>query len=526
MLAAMASLAACGGGGGGSSPTPPPVAAKATLASPSDGRFEWRTAQAASITLTDTAGHVIAASATTCAAHDATQVTVSADCTQVTALRVGSLLIDVSGGGATASLAVTGVPQRHWSGVHGASRYAALAVGADGGASAWGDNDSGILDQDADNSALVSLGVATSALSLAGTPFSGVMQATMGQGSGAVLLADGSAQAWGDNGFRELGASTVNQPSLVPVAVNDLTEHASLQLAVQLEIGQENGVALMDDGSVVSWGNFPGNGQTANFSPPVQTVSRDGVTPLTGVAAISAGWNFTLALTADGHVLSWGDDSNSGVLGAGSAFNGVEIVPGYVLRSDGTALTGIVQVSAGYDFSLALASDGTVWAWGNNQWGQLGRTAIGGASGAAVQVQGLAGSLTLSRIAMVAAGGNHALALDLDGRVLAWGYAPDGSLGDGAAKPVVNQTSVPRVVVDEAGSISGFTDIASIAAGYADSYALGKDGRVLSWGSNFHSALGRGTVATTDNTPGRVTTAGGTLSLSTAAYPNLLLHAR
>jgi alpha-tubulin suppressor-like RCC1 family protein len=526
-VVAVASLAACGGGG--SSPTPPPpppVAAKATLASPSDGRFAWRTARAASITLTDTGGHVIAASAATCAAHDATQVTVSADCTQVTALRVGSLLIDVSGGGVTASLVVTGVPQRHWSGVHGASRYAALTVGADGGASAWGDNDSGILDQDADNSSLVSLGVATPALASGGTPYSDAMQATMGQGSGAVLLADGSAQAWGDNGFRELGASTVNQPSLVPVSINDLTGHASLQHAVQLEIGQENGVALMDDGSVVSWGNLPGSGQTANFSPPVQTVSRDGVTPLAGVAAISAGWNFTLALTDDGHVLSWSDDSNSGVLGAGAAFNGVEIVPGYVLRSDGTALTGIVQVSAGYDFSLALASDGTVWAWGNNHWGQVGRSPIGGASGAAVQVQGLAGSLALSRIAMVAAGGNHALALDLDGRVLAWGYAPDGSLGDGAAKPVVNQTSVPRVVVDDAGSISGFTDIASIAAGYADSYALGKDGRVLSWGSNLHGALGRGTVATTDNTPVRVTTGGGILSLTTAAYPNLLRHAR
>ena len=532
LMAAVASLAACGGGGG-SSPTPPPpppappaIAAKATLASPSDGRFAWRMPQAASITLTDTTGATVAASAITCAAHDATRVSVSADCTQVTALRVGTLLVDVSGGGVTASLALTGVPQRHWSGVHGASRYAALAVGADGGASAWGDNDSAMLDQDVTNATLASLGVATPALSAAGTPFAGVAQASMGQESGAVLLDDGSAQAWGDNGFRELGASSVDQPSLVPIPIGGLSGHASLQDAVQVEIGQENGVALLDDGSVISWGNFSGSGSAAGSSPPVRTVSLDGVTPLTGVAAISAGWNFTLALTDDGHVLSWGDDSSSGVLGGNATFNGVEIVPGYVLRGDGTALTGIVQVSAGYDFSLALASDGTVWAWGDNQWGQLGRPAIGGASGAAVQVQGLAGSLALTRIAMVAAGGNHALALDLDGRVLAWGYAPDGSLGDGAAKPVVNQTSVPRVVVDESGSTSGFTDIASIAAGYADSYALGRDGRVLSWGSNFHGALGRATSATTDNTPGRVTTAGGMLSLPAAAFPNLLRHAR
>ncbi len=81
---------------------------------------------------------------------------------------------------------------------------------------------------------------------------------------------------------------------------------------------------------------------------------------------------------------------------------------------------------------------------------------------------------------------------------------------------------MPRVVVDESGSASGFTDIVSIAAGYADSFALGHDGRVLSWGSNFHGALGRTTTASTDNTPGLVVTAGGVLSLTPVAYPNLL----
>ncbi len=243
------------------------------------------------------------------------------------------------------------------------------------------------------------------------------------------------------------------------------------------------------------------------------------------VCAVSAGWNFSLALTDDGHVLAWGIETGTGVLGTGTVITGVAVTPGYVLRTDGTALDNIVQVSAGYDFSLALASDGTVWAWGNNAYGQLGRTAIGGSSAVAVQVQGLAGG-NLGRIAMVAAGGNHALALDLDGRVLAWGYAPDGSLGDGAGKPVLNQTSVPRLVVNEIGDAAGFTDIVSIAAGYADSFALGRDGRMLSWGSNFHGALGRTTAASTDNTPGRVLSATGDIALAPAAYPNLLRHAR
>ncbi len=216
-----------------------------------------------------------AASATTCAAHDATRVSVSADCSQITALRVGALAIDVSGGGVTASLSVAGVPQRHWTGVHGASRYAALTVDAGGGASAWGDNGSGMLDQDLATSALTSLGVATPALSAAGTPFTGVMQATMGERSGAVLLGDGSAQAWGDNGFRELGAASVDQPSLVPVGVDDLAGHATAAARpCSWRSSQDRSAVgmLMDDGAVVSWGDYPGSGNAANNSPPVQTV--------------------------------------------------------------------------------------------------------------------------------------------------------------------------------------------------------------------------------------------------------------
>ncbi len=527
MMSLVATVAACGGySAPAPAPAPAPQLARATLVSPAGGQFAWNVAQATTIALTDNAGHAVAASAITCAAVDPATLTISADCSQATVRRLAGAVVNVSGGGVTAQLGLSAVPQRQWTGVHGVSRYTGLTVDPDGGAATWGDNDSGVLDQGQPTSALAWLGVATPGLSLVGVPFVGVIQGTMGERSGAVLDAYGHAQAWGDNGFRELGAASLNQPSLVPVGVQDLSGQVSLDDAVQIEIGQENGVALIDDGSVVNWGNDNGSGSAANSQPPTRVVSLDGTTPLSGVAAISAGWNFTLALTNDGHVLSWGDDSNSGTLGTNSAFNGVAVKPGYVLRADGTPLTGIVQVSAGYDFSLALASDGTVWAWGDNQYGQLGRASVGGVSGAAVQVQGLGGSGTLSRIAMVAAGGHHALALDLDGRVLAWGYAPDGALGDGPTKPVVNQTSVPRVVVDESGSVGGFTDIVSIAAGYADSYALGRDGRVLSWGSNFHGALARTPAVATDNTPGRVTTASGSMTLAPASYPNLLRHAR
>ena len=529
MMSLAAALAACGGGSSAPppapTPPPPPAAAVATLASPASGEFAWRLAQPASVALTDASGHAVAASATTCAAHDATQVTVSADCSQITALRVGALTIAVSGGGASASLVVHGVPQRHWTGAHGVSRYAALSVAGDGSVAAWGDNDGGILDQDANNATLPFLAVATPAKNAAGTTWAGVMQASMGQEAGAVLLNDGTAWAWGDDSFRELGSTVDAGATLVPVPVVDLTSHATLQHVVQVELGDENGVALVDDGSVLSWGNYTGNGTAGDSLLPVQTVGTDGKTPLGHVAAVSAGWNYALALTDDGHVLSWGFDTDPGSLGHGAATSTPATVPASVVRADGTPLDGIVQVSAGYNFSLALAADGTVWAWGSNADGQLGRGNIGGSSAVASQVQA-AGGGNLARIAMVAAGGWHALALDLDGRVLAWGTSSDGQLGDGAGAPVLNSTGVPHVTVSDAGSVAGFNDIVSIAAGYSNSYALGRDGRVLSWGTNFHSALGRATTGPNDRTPAVVATSSGTLALTASAYPNLLRRAR
>jgi alpha-tubulin suppressor-like RCC1 family protein len=529
LMSLVAALGACSDGDSPPpppSPSPPPsVAAKVNLAAPSDGHFPWRIAQPLSLTLVDGSGQAVAASATTCVAQDTTTLAVSADCTRVTALRIGGARIDVSGGGASASLIVEGVPQRQWTGVHGVSRYAAATIDGDGNAFAWGDNTDGILLQQLDSATLASLAVAAPMLGLLSLPINAASQVTIGEKTAALVAFDGRPSSWGNNGFDQLGAGVTAATSLVDVPLLDLTGHATLQHVAQLEIGQQNGVALIDDGSVVGWSSYPGNGTSATRSPPVSVLGPGGTAPLAHVAAVSAGWNYTLALTDDGHVVAWGLDSSNGVLGGNAVIDGVAQVPGYVLESDGTALTGIVQISAGYDFALALAADGSVWAWGNNAWGQLGRPTIGGASGAAVQVQGPAGG-TLGGISMVAAGGNHALALDATGRVLAWGYAPDGALGDGAARPVVNQTAVPRVVVDESGGIGGFTDIVSIAAGFADSYALGRDGRVLSWGSNFHGALARATTGATDNTPGRTTTATGMQSLPVAAYPNLTRHAR
>ncbi|MGD0608066.1 MAG: hypothetical protein ABSA53_31315 [Streptosporangiaceae bacterium] len=131
------------------------------------------------------------------------------------------------------------------------------------------------------------------------------------------------------------------------------------------------------------------------------------------------------------------------------------------------------QVAAGYDHSLAVISDGSVWSWGSNAFGQLG---TGPAQSAASPqlVSGISGTIT-----QVAAGWSHSLALGSDGTVWAWGDNQYGELGDGN----LIQSDTPV-------KLSSLSDITQIAAGDDWSLALRSDGTVWAWGDNLYDELG------------------------------------
>lgn len=183
---------------------------------------------------------------------------------------------------------------------------------------------------------------------------------------------------------------------------------------------------------------------------------------------IAAGYHHTLAINTDGTVWAWGIN-NLGQLGDGTNANKTEPV-----QVEG--LTNVVQVAAGYNHSLALKSDGTVWAWGYNSSGQLGDGTTARRI-TPVQVSGL------SDIIHISSGMYHGLALKADGTVWAWGCNNYGQLGLGATG---NKTT-PVLV-------RGLTDVIQIAGGYYHSLALKADGTVWAWGYNSYGQLGDGTT--------------------------------
>lgn len=174
---------------------------------------------------------------------------------------------------------------------------------------------------------------------------------------------------------------------------------------------------------------------------------------------------------------------------------GIAALPNPIrLASDGSDLSGIVSISAGHTFALALASSGKVYVWGENSYGQMAQNVQYGNYLQAVAVKDTSTSADLTGIVSISAGGNHGLALDSNGSVFSWGYSQHGELGDGANHPLVNQSLKPGAVVSEAGT-GQLAGMVGVATGYSHSLALAPDGTIRIWGSGFRGNLGQGEAA-------------------------------
>lgn len=143
----------------------------------------------------------------------------------------------------------------------------------------------------------------------------------------------------------------------------------------------------------------------------------------------------------------------------------------------------IVSVASGAWSAYALQDDGTVWSWGDNEFGQLGNgTALkvrelGSKPHRPQKVSGVEGAVA------IAACGSTAYALISDGTVLGWGANQHGQIGAG----ISDDQSVSPL------RVKGLTDVAAIAANSSSAIALKKDGSVWAWGSNEYGELGDGT---------------------------------
>ena len=252
--------------------------------------------------------------------------------------------------------------------------------------------------------------------------------------------------AWGDNQYGQLGDGN-QTPTNVPVPIMGQTNPV-----IAIAAGYRASVAVTADGAVWNWGTIQYNPceGTQLMTTPVE------VSGLTNAVSVAAGVESFLALTGGGSVWAWGL-GNFGELGDGG-FCGGSATPVQV-----PGLSNIVAVCCGDYHCLALDTNGQVWAWGLNNYGQLGDNET--ESELALPV------LVFSNATQIAAGSVHSLALDLHGNLWAWGGNGVGQLGDGGSANQVAPTQILTV-----------SNLVAVAAGGDGSLAADTAGTVWQWG--------------------------------------------
>ena len=271
---------------------------------------------------------------------------------------------------------------------------------------------------------------------------------------------------WGPGGYGKLGLnSSVNKSS--PTQLGTSTNWSNIAG------GHDYSAVIKTDGTMWLWGlnsysvygGMQGDNTIVNKSSPVQLGA------LTNWSQVAVGADYhVLSLKTDGTMWAWGY-GGFGALGDNTTS---------INRSSPVqigSLTTWSKVAASYRHSMAIKTDGTLWTWGNNSWGQLGGTTAQLASSSPVQV----GALTTW--SKTAGGQYHALAIKTDGTLWSWGRGDSfGQLGDNA--------NISRSSPVQVGSLTTWSDIAS---GLGQSLAVKTDGTLWGWGRNAIGEVGDGT---------------------------------
>lgn len=284
------------------------------------------------------------------------------------------------------------------------------------------------------------------------------VQVEAGSYHSVVLKEDGTVWSCGRNDYGQLGDGTYTD-RLRPVKVVGLAD------VKKIAAGYNQTFAIKSDGTVWAWGNnthgLLGSGGYSNETVPKK------ISSLANIEAIATGAFHTLALKSDGSLWAFGNNTY-GQFGNGSTSvdnpNPIQI----------QTITGLKDISAGSYYTMVLKTDGTVWTWGNNDYGQLGN---GGTTGSITPFK-----VPIDNVQQISAGWFHAAVLKY-GEVWSWGNGTQGEMGNGGQLSSYTPVKVPNISADR------------ISAGFGSTIAASQH-NIWSWGSNSSGKLGNGSADT------------------------------
>src|SRR5210317_396881 len=269
----------------------------------------------------------------------------------------------------------------------------------------------------------------------------------------------------------------------------------ALNTVVSVDAMNEGAVALTDSGELYAWGP----GFEVDLFYPLPTLSSSGsmVGSLAGknVSSTACGQSYTMVIATDGTLHGFGLNQYGQLTGSNRVYRTPILINGGSLSGKNVS-----SVACGDNYTMVIATDGSLHGLGRNSQGQLGdgTTTI---RLSPVLING--GSLSGKNVSSVACGYYHTMVIATDGSLHGFGYNVYGQLGDGT-----QYTTRLSPVLINGGSLSG-KSVSSVACGESHTMVIATDGSLHGLGLNSQGQLGDGT---TTNRLSPVLINGGSLS--------------
>lgn len=297
-----------------------------------------------------------------------------------------------------------------------------------------------------------------------------------GDNHSLALALDGTLWAWGSGEVGQLGTPSGLESCTIGGCAS--TKRFVGSDFVQISAGGAHSAGIKSDGTLWMWGLADSGQLGEGYNPGVNVSTPDPLGADTDWAMVAAGQAHTVALKTDGTLWTWGNNKYEQLGRTSSDTCNYGDPCGATPAQVGTD-TDWVSVSAGGHVSMALKADGTLWAFGRNNYGQLGQGDFGTNVGTPVEV----GSGGWQQVSV---NQYHALAVKADGTLWSWGRGSAGQLGHDATEECAVACSTTP------GQVGSTSDWSAVDAGRTFSVARKADGTLWSWGSNGNGQLGLG----------------------------------
>ncbi|MBQ6499519.1 MAG: hypothetical protein IJI48_06425, partial [Ruminococcus sp.] len=377
-----------------------------------------------------------------------------------------------------------------------------IALKEDGTLWTWGSNVKGQLGIGISDGSVLSRSYPVQVLDDHGDPITGIVYLSANDEFVFAIKSDGTMYTW--------GLSIIDGTTNLFEATNVTGYSGAAVQDVQAGIGY---VLILDtNGDVYSYGIENTYGQLGNDAVAPSSASFRKINNLSSIKSIAVGDTHNLAVNTSGQVYTWGRN-NYGQLGRAPSSGGGGSGSTTVVGDDDpvpdaiSGLSNVKYVAAGMSHSIAVTNDGAVYAWGDNTYGQLGQGDDFTDTYSITPVRVLAGetdymnrtdvggTLYLSNIYGVTAGGNQTLVItDTNFKVYAWGQNTNGQLGNDSKINAAAPIQVLKGGSFNADADSQLKNVFRASMGHDHAVVIRDDGYVWAWGLNDLGQLGTVTV--------------------------------